>query len=49
VLLSPEEYDRLRGLNVAEFQSFCERVAGRAAARGMTQEKLWAILADDAA
>jgi len=29
--------------------SFCDRVAGQAAARGMTEEKLQAILADDAA
>jgi prevent-host-death family protein len=49
VLLSAEEYDRLRGFNAAEFQSFCDRVANQAAARGMTEEKLQAILADDAA
>ena len=49
VLLSPEEYQRLRGFNTSEFQSFCDHVANRAAARGMTEEKLQAILADDAA
>jgi prevent-host-death family protein len=49
VLLSPQEYDRLRGFNAAEFQSFCDRVASRPAARGMTEEKLLAVLADDAA
>jgi antitoxin Phd len=49
VLLSPEEYDRLRGFTGSEFQSFCDRVASRATARGMTEEKLQAILADDAA
>ena len=27
VILSAQEYDRLRGLNVAEFQRFCDRVA----------------------
>ncbi|MGH8322725.1 MAG: type II toxin-antitoxin system Phd/YefM family antitoxin, partial [Steroidobacteraceae bacterium] len=26
VLLSAEEYDRLRGLNVAAFQELCDRV-----------------------
>nr|MBA3504280.1 type II toxin-antitoxin system Phd/YefM family antitoxin [Betaproteobacteria bacterium] len=31
VLLSPREYDRLRGLNAAEFQKFCDRVAEKAA------------------
>jgi prevent-host-death family protein len=49
VLMSAEEYDRLRGFNAAEFQSFCDRVASQAAAGGMTAEKLQAILADDAA
>jgi len=48
VLLSPEEYDRLRGLNAAEFQRFCDRVARNAAARGLTGKKLAKILADDA-
>ena len=48
VLLSADEYDRLRGFNIAAFQSFCDRVASQAAARGMTEEKLQAILADDA-
>ena len=40
VLLSPQQYERLRALNAAEFQSFCDRVANDAAARGMTEEKL---------
>ncbi|MBA3774909.1 MAG: type II toxin-antitoxin system Phd/YefM family antitoxin [Betaproteobacteria bacterium] len=48
VLLSPREYDRLRGLNAAEFQKFCDRVAEKAAARGLTQKKLAAILSGDA-
>lgn len=47
VLLSPHEYDRLRALNIEEFQQFCDRVAGRAAARGLTGSKLARILADD--
>ena len=47
VLLSPQEYDRLRALNAAEFQRFCDRVAERAAAHGMNEEKLGAMLADD--
>ncbi len=49
VLLSSEEYDRLRGFNVTEFQTFCDRIARQAAERGMTEERLRAILADDAA
>jgi prevent-host-death family protein len=48
VLLSVEEYNRIRALNVAEFQRFCDRVGERAMARGLTEEKLAEILADDA-
>ena len=47
VLLSPEEYDRLRALNTEEFERFCDRIAERAAARGLTEEKLAEILADE--
>jgi len=39
VVLSAKEYDRLRGLNITEFQEFCDRVAGKAAARGLTEKK----------
>ncbi len=46
VILSAEEYDRLRGFNVAEFDRFCEHVAGKAAARGLTARKLQQILGD---
>lgn len=45
VLLSAHEYDRLRALNVEEFQQFCDRVAARAAARGLTERKLARLLA----
>lgn len=48
VILSPAEYNRLRALNAAEFQRFCDRVAKNAAARGLTGKKLAKILADDA-
>ena len=47
VVLLPQEYDRLRALNVDEFERFCDRVAQRAAARGLTEDKLAAILRDD--
>jgi antitoxin Phd len=47
VLLSPQEYDRLRALNTDEFQRFCDRIGERAAAQGMTEEKLAEILADE--
>lgn len=47
VLMSPREYDRLRALNTAEFQRYCDRVGERAAARGLTEDKLTEILGDD--
>ena len=47
VILSPQEYDRLRALNAAEFQRFCDRVAEGAAARGISEDKLAEILAGD--
>ena len=47
VLLSPQEYDRLRALNIEKFQRFCDRIGERAAAQGMTEEKLTEILADE--
>jgi len=47
VVVSAEEYDRLRGLNIAEFQAFCDRIAEKAAARGLTAKKLATLLADD--
>jgi prevent-host-death family protein len=48
VLLSPQEYDRLRALNVEEFQQFCDRVGKRASERGLTKAKLTGLLTDDA-
>jgi prevent-host-death family protein len=47
VLLSPQEYDRLRALNRDEFQRFCDRIGEHAAAHGMNEDKLAKILADD--
>lgn len=47
VLVSAQEYDRLRALNATEFQRFCDQVAASAALRGLTQDKLDRILADD--
>ncbi len=46
VVLSPQEYERLRGLNREEFQRFCDLVGERAAARGLTEDKLSEILGD---
>lgn len=47
VVLSPQEYDRLRAANVAELERLCDIVGRRASARGLTEEKLAEILADD--
>jgi prevent-host-death family protein len=48
VILSPREYDRLRAINLAEFDQFCDRIGARAAEEGLTEEKLAALLDDDA-
>ena len=47
VLISPQEYDRLRALNAAEFQHVCDRVSKDDAARGLTEEKLAEMLVED--
>lgn len=46
VLVSFEEYQRLRALNVDAFERFCDSIAERAAARGLTEEGLADLLAD---
>jgi prevent-host-death family protein len=48
VLISPQEYDRLRGMAVADFEAFCDRVGAKAAAQGLTERKLAALLKADA-
>jgi antitoxin Phd len=44
VVISPEDYARLRGLAVADFQAFCDRVGQSAAERGLTELKLRTLL-----
>jgi antitoxin Phd len=46
VILSPEEYDRIRGANVEELDRLCERVSRQAAERGLT-DKIFADLLKD--
>lgn len=46
VVLSPREYDRLRAINTAEFERFCDRVGQRAEAAGLTEDELASILAE---
>jgi prevent-host-death family protein len=48
VLIAPAEYERLCARNAEEFQRFCDRIAERAAARGLTPDKLAELLADEA-
>jgi len=46
VIMSAEEYEKIRGNNVAEFDRFCDRVGARAVSRGLTEKKLADILKD---
>lgn len=46
VVLSMAEYERLRGLNVSEFEALCDAVGERAAARGLTPARLDQLLAE---
>ena len=45
VVMSAAEYERLRDLNIAEFERFCDQIAETAKARGLTPAKLEKILA----
>jgi prevent-host-death family protein len=46
VVMSPDEYRRLRGLNVDELERLVSRISARAKRRGLTEEKLQELLAD---
>ncbi len=46
VVLSPREYDRLRAINTAEFERFCDQIGAEAAEAGMTEAKLAEILSE---
>ena len=46
VLLSCEEYERLTNADRRAFQALCDDVGEKAASKGLTEEKLMAILAD---
>ena len=47
VVLSPQEYERLLVLNAEAFQRLCDRVAARAATRGLSEETVFAMLAEE--
>ena len=46
VVISPADYQRLRGTNIDEFQRFCDRVSADAKSRGLTEEKLDRLLSE---
>jgi antitoxin Phd len=46
VIMSAAEYERIRDLNAAEFQRFCDRVAAQAKARGFDEAALDDLLRD---
>jgi len=46
VIVSVAEYERLRGLNIAEFEAFCDRVGEQAKERGLTEAELEKELAE---
>jgi PHD/YefM family antitoxin component YafN of YafNO toxin-antitoxin module len=46
VLMSAEEYDRIRAVYNDEFEEFCDGLSAEAKARGLTEEILADILKD---
>jgi prevent-host-death family protein len=48
VVLSMQDYERLRGERVTEFLDYTRQIARRAKARGLTEAKLAKMLKDDA-
>jgi len=46
VVLSTREYERLHGLNVQEFERFCDSMAARARERGLNQDALDELLSE---
>ncbi len=46
VLVSARDYERLSGNTARLFNEFCDTIADRAAARGLTEEKLEELLKD---
>ncbi|MBC2593524.1 type II toxin-antitoxin system Phd/YefM family antitoxin [Ruficoccus amylovorans] len=47
IVISPDEYDRLRALNLREFDEFCDAIGLRAKEAGLTEDKLQELLSDE--
>jgi PHD/YefM family antitoxin component YafN of YafNO toxin-antitoxin module len=47
VLLSAADYQKLTSQQVDDFNRFCDMIGERAAARGLTEQKLAQLLAED--
>jgi prevent-host-death family protein len=46
VLLSAAEYEKLRGARIEAFDQICDRIAEKAAARGLSEEDFDALMRD---
>ncbi len=46
VLLSTEEYKKLRGVRIAAFEKLCAGVSAKAASRGLTDESFNTLIRD---
>jgi prevent-host-death family protein len=49
VIISPEQYERLRRYKIEEMNRLCDEVGRKAKAAGLTEEILAELLADDPA
>ena len=47
VVISVEDYERLRGANIEAFLQLSDKIGREAAARGLTEKKLAKLLADE--
>ena len=46
VIMSAEQYDRMRGVRDDDFEKFCDQVGAEAVSRGLTEDILADILKD---
>jgi prevent-host-death family protein len=48
VVVSPPEYERLRAIDIGEFERFCDRIGARAAEAGLTEARVAEFLSEPA-